>query len=134
MLKTKKGIRLLMPIISLAISVFFITGNRYTSADQKNSAKPSFEYQYPAFKFIKIVDDVYCAIGTESLPTWCNAVIIINDSDVVIIDTHVSRAAVRALLEELRTITKKPVRYVINTHYHFDHVFGNQAYPMPTPT
>jgi glyoxylase-like metal-dependent hydrolase (beta-lactamase superfamily II) len=87
------------------------------------------EYQRPAFEFTEVVDGVYHASGTENLPAWCNAAIIINESDVVIVDTHVSPAAATALLEELQEITQKPVRYVINTHFHFDHMFGNQIYP-----
>ena len=39
------------------------------------------------------------------------------------------RHQIEALLKELKTITPKPVRYVVNTHFHYDHVHGNQVYP-----
>ncbi len=106
-----------------------IAGCQSGPVPQESSSLPSLEYQRPAFEFTKVVDGVYQATGTESLPTWCNAAIIVNESEVVIVDTHLSPAAATALLEELREITQKPVRYVINTHFHFDHVFGNQVYP-----
>ncbi|MFC2077077.1 hypothetical protein ACFLT7_08345 [candidate division KSB1 bacterium] len=64
----------------------------------------NLDYQRPAFKFTELADDVYIAVPTETIPTWCNAAIIINDSDVIIVDTHLSPAAAQALLEELKSI------------------------------
>jgi cyclase len=99
------------------------------SVRQESSLLPSLEYQRPAFEFTEVVDGVYCASGTGNLPVWCNAIIIVNESDVIIVDSHVVPAAAVALLDELQEVTQKPVRYLINTHFHFDHVFGNQSYP-----
>ena len=82
----------------------------------------------PAFTFTKIAENVYFAVGTGALTVFCNAAIIINDNDVLLVDTHVSPDAAQALLTELKTVTNKPVRYVVNTHYHFDHSSGNQIY------
>lgn len=82
----------------------------------------------PAFRFEKIADNVYFAVGTGALTVFCNAAIIINENDVLIVDTHVSPEAAQALLTELKTLTNKPVRYVVNTHFHFDHSGGNQIY------
>jgi cyclase len=81
-----------------------------------------------AFTFSKIADNVYFAVGTGALTVFCNAAIIINENDVLIVDTHVSPDAAQALLTELKTLTDKPVRYVVNTHFHFDHAHGNQVY------
>ena len=129
MRKIKKNFSFLIPAIAFAVLMLFIPGCQSGSEHQETSLLPSLEYQRPAFEFTEVVDGVYCASGTGNLPAWCNAAIIINESDVVIVDTHVSPAAAAALLEELKEITQKPVRYVINTHFHFDHVFGNQIYP-----
>lgn len=82
----------------------------------------------PAFTFTKIADDVYFAVGTGALTVFCNAAIVINQNDVLVVDSHVSPEAAQALLDELKAITTKPVRYVVNTHYHFDHSSGNQIY------
>lgn len=82
----------------------------------------------PAFKFEKIAENVYFAVGTGALTVFSNAAIIINDTDVLIVDTHVSPDAAQALRTELKTLTNKPVRYVVNTHFHFDHSGGNQIY------
>lgn len=89
---------------------------------------PSPQRPAPAYTFTRIADGVYFAVGTGSLTVFCNAAIIINANDVLVVDTHVSPDAAQALLTELKAITTKPVKYVVNTHYHFDHSSGNQIY------
>lgn len=46
----------------------------------------------------------------------------------LLVDSHITPAAAWALLKELKKITEKPVRYVVNTHFHFDHAHGNQVF------
>jgi cyclase len=108
---------LLVPILTLATTA--------TGQEQP----PGSDYDGPAFRFEHVRGDVYVAIGTGSLVVMSNAGIVVNDEDVLLVDSHVSPAAAAALLDELRELTDKPVRYVVNTHYHFDHAHGNQVYP-----
>ena len=82
----------------------------------------------PAYEFRQITNDVYTAMETGAMNVGANTPIIITDDEVLIVDSHITPASARALLEELRQITDKPVRYVINTHYHFDHAHGNQVF------
>ena len=89
---------------------------------------PGTNYQAPAFTFNKIADGVYHAVGTGSLVVMSNAAIIEGDSDVLVVDSHVSPGGAWALREELKAITPKPIRWVVNSHYHFDHSHGNQIY------
>jgi glyoxylase-like metal-dependent hydrolase (beta-lactamase superfamily II) len=81
-----------------------------------------------AFRFNKVKEGIYQAIGTGVMAVVGNSAVIINDSDVVIVDDHVSPAAAWALVEEIKELTDKPVRYVINTHFHYDHAHGNQIF------
>src|SRR5262252_3029156 len=89
--------------------------------------------QYPvttgkAYKFEKIGDGVYYATATGSMVTGSNNVLVVGDRDVLVVDTGTSPAAARAFIEDAKLITTKPVRYVVNTHFHYDHTDGNQVY------
>ena len=75
-------------------------------------------------------DDVYAAIRSEPLGLAVNAnsLFIVNSDHVVVVDAQFTRAATQENIAALRRITTKPVRYVINTHWHDDHVAGDQVY------
>ncbi len=51
----------------------------------------------------------------------------------LVVDSQSSPAKVRALIAEIRKLTDKPVRYVVNTHWHSDHTQGNQVYREEFP-
>ena len=82
----------------------------------------------PSHRFEELADGVYFAIGTGSMIVMSNSLVIINDDHVMLVDTSVSPAAARGLVEGIKTLTDKPIRYVFNTHYHFDHAHGNQIF------
>src|SRR5918912_83986 len=87
------------------------------------------------FEMVKLAEGVYLARRTEpaGLTTNANSVFIINDSDVVVVDTTLTPGTAREELAALRKLTDKPVRYVVNTHWHDDHVMGNVAYREAFP-
>lgn len=93
------------------------------------STPPGAAHDGSAFVFDKIRDDVYLARGTGSLAVGCNTTVIVNEADVMLVDSHISPAAVWVLMDELQAITDKPIKYVVNTHFHFDHANGNQMLP-----
>jgi cyclase len=82
----------------------------------------------PAFDFQEVAPGVYCAIGNGSMNVGANVVAIVNDREVLLVDSATSPAAALRLKEELKRVTDRPVRYVVNTHFHFDHTFGNQVF------
>ena len=81
-----------------------------------------------AYKFEKIGEGVYYATATGSMVTGSNNVAIVGSRDVLVVDTGTTPAAARAFIEDLKLVTTKPVRYVVNTHFHYDHTDGNQVY------
>jgi cyclase len=117
--------------LALVIGALMLGATLYHSRDgaRAQSRTPAgTAHQGDAFRFNKIAEGVYHAVGTGALTVVGNGAVIVNDDDVMIVDDHVSPAAAWVLLEEVKRLTPKPVRYVINTHFHFDHAHGNQIF------
>jgi cyclase len=87
------------------------------------------------FEVQKLAEGVYAVIRKDlpGLMVDANNVFIINDEDVMVIDANGAPAITREVLAALRKLTDKPVKYVINTHYHDDHIRGNQVYREAFP-
>lgn len=83
----------------------------------------------PLFEIEKVADGVYCAQARPQAEVNCNASIFVNSSGVLVVDTHSKPSAAASLIAQIKKeITLKPVRYVVNSHFHWDHIQGNQAY------
>src|SRR5215510_3633307 len=114
---------------SKALIVALIVASALAGVAQVRSTKPAGVLQKSkAYRFNKIRDDVYHAVGTGALTVGANSSIIINDNDVTLVDSHISPAAAWVLLDELKAITTKPVRHVIITHFHYDQAHGTQIF------
>jgi cyclase len=81
------------------------------------------------FQIQKVSDNVYFAYAAPQAMVNCNAAIFVNATDLLIVDSHSKPSASAALLAQIRKeITTKPVRYLVNTHFHWDHTQGNHTY------
>jgi cyclase len=85
------------------------------------------------FELQPIADGVYAALAKPREPINCNAAVIVYDEGVLVVDTHSRPSSAQALIRQIRTVTDKPVRYAVNTHFHWDHAQGNRAYPVAFP-
>jgi cyclase len=85
------------------------------------------------FDIKPVAEGVYAAISKPAYKVNCNAVIIFLGDSVLVVDTHSKPSAARALIVQIKKLTDKPVRYVVNTHFHWDHYQGNEAYPSSWP-
>jgi cyclase len=93
---------------------------------------PSFAAE-DIFDIKPMGDGVYAAIAKPAYKVNCNAAIIVLGDSVLVVDTHSKPSAARALIEQIKKLTPKPVKYVVNTHFHWDHYQGNEAYPSSWP-
>ncbi len=81
------------------------------------------------FNIEKVVDGVYAALARPQVLTNCNAAIFVNSQDVLVVDAHSKPSAAAALIAQIKKeITAKPVRYLVNSHFHWDHTQGDAAY------
>jgi glyoxylase-like metal-dependent hydrolase (beta-lactamase superfamily II) len=121
-------------ILTLVIGVLFVAAlalqppSAGVVGAQSRPAPAGTAHTGNAFRFNQVKPGIYHAIGTGSLAVVGNSSVIVNDNDVIVVDDHVSPAAAWVLLEEIKTLTTKPVTAVINTHFHFDHAHGNQIF------
>ena len=81
-----------------------------------------------AFNFEKISDGVYYATANGTMITGSNDVVIVNDDEVMLVDAGVTPAVGRALVQDVKLLSDKPVRWVVNTHFHYDHTDGNSVF------
>jgi len=71
----------------------------------------------------------------EDLDYWTstNSVVVINDEDVVVFDSPTRAVTAKAVIAEIRKLTGKPVRVLVNSHWHQDHWSGNDEYVRAFP-
>lgn len=97
-------------------------------AQAKNAVLPAL------FDLQKVAPGVYAAIAKPIPLLNCNAAIFENEKDLLIVDSHARPSAVVSLIQQLkREVGPKPVRYIVNSHFHWDHSEGNAAYKQAFP-
>jgi cyclase len=83
---------------------------------------------------IQIADGIYQFMTMrDSYVRQLNSVVIVNENDVLVFDTNTRPSSARLILTEIRKMTDKPVRYVVNSHWHPDHWSGNEVYAKAFP-
>ncbi|MGC2529986.1 MAG: MBL fold metallo-hydrolase [Candidatus Acidiferrum sp.] len=105
-------------LLSLLFSIFV-----FAIHAQENSAADS-----SLFTLKPLGNNVYAAIDKPKSPAGSNAGFVIGDDGVAVIDTFEDAKAAEQLLAEIQKLTKLPVKFVVNTHYHLDHVTGNGVF------
>lgn len=88
----------------------------------------------PALRAVQVAERVWFAQGETALGSPANrnfisnAAFVVTDDGVVVIDALGSPALANELLAEIRRVTSQPVRHVVVTHYHADHIYGLQSF------
>lgn len=120
--RKKKGLK-----ISLSLTILINLIGIYSFA--QNRVPEYFEYE-----MLKITDSVY--VFTRPMPfrvVQGNVTVIINKRDVIVVDGGGSPDAAKIIIKKIKKITSNPVRYLIITHWHGDHAFGNQEFVKEYP-
>ena len=92
--------RLLMAMTCIALLITLAVAGAQSQRQPAGTA-----HNGNAFRFNKVADGVYHAVGTGALTVVGNSSVIVNDDDVIVVDDHVSPAAAWVLLDEIKSIT-----------------------------
>ena len=86
------------------------------------------------FDVEKVAPGVFFARARAQALVNANAAIFVNSSDVLVVDSHSKPSAAASLIAQIKKeVTPNPVRYVVNSHFHWDHTQGNHAYRASEP-
>ena len=81
-----------------------------------------------AHRFETVADGVFYATASGTMTVGSNSPVIVTGDEALVIDSEITPAAARALVADLKAVTSRPVRYVVDSHYHYDHAHGNQVF------
>lgn len=117
-----------IPVVAVLLLSLFSLGVQAGRQGSGSSRDNGTVITGKVYMFVKIADGIYYATSNGPMITGGNHPIFVGDHDVFLVDTGTTPAAARALLEDLKLITDKPVRWVVNTHFHYDHTDGNSIF------
>ena len=95
---------------------------------------PGMAQAAAAVKAVEVAENVWMVQGEAALGSSANrnfisnAGFVVTEEGVVVVDALGSPALANELIAEIRRITPQPIRYVVVTHFHADHIYGLQAF------
>ncbi len=105
--------RTIIPLVFLALSVSLVANEHVITTS--------------SHRLTEVANGVYLAQTTAPLFN-SNALVIVNEEDVVVVDSHLTPAKARDLVASIKSVTTKPITTLINSHFHWDHAHGNQVF------
>ena len=117
---------------SLVVALWFSAG---IALAQAHPLETSVERAQAMLIKEDLGDGVYVFRAPSDLDYWTatNSTVIVNDEDVTVFDSCTRAVTAQAVIAEIRKVTPKPVRVLINSHWHQDHWSGNDAYSKAFP-
>ena len=113
--------------LACAIAAATLFGAR-TDRIAASSATTQTAQSTTPFALKPLGHNVYAAIDDAKGDAGANAGFVIGDDGVAVIDTFEHPEAANQMLAEIRKLTQLPIKFVVNTHYHIDHVAGNSVF------
>ena len=105
--------RTIIPLVFLALSVSLVADEHVITTS--------------SHRLTEVANGVYLAQTTAPLFN-SNALVIVNEEDAVVVDSHLTPAKARDLVASIKSVTTKPITTLINSHFHWDHAHGNQVF------
>lgn len=89
-------------------------------------------FNSPYFQLEEVADGIYAALGRAGMGAWSNAGIVDLGEHTLVFDTFATPSAAASLREAAEQLTGRSADYVINSHHHSDHIWGNQVFEGAT--
>ena len=124
----KTRLRTVASILTLSLFPVLLFSVRATAQTGGSAKSSGTVITGKVYAFEKIADGVFYSTSSSLMATGGNHTIIVGDRDVFLVDAGATAAAGRALLDDMKLITDKPVRWVVNTHFHWDHTNANSIF------
>ncbi len=96
----------------------------------------SAQHDYTGFTITQPAKDIYTYVGPECTPSGLvtgNVTAIIGSDSVFIVDAGHFPSSARKMIAHLKSVTQKPVKHLLITHWHQDHVMGAIAFKKEWP-
>lgn len=122
----KSALKVLLPTLASTIAL----ASLISLGNAQNTPASDGVITTRSHVFTPVSDGIYHVTGTGAVNVMSHAMLIEGAHDLLVVDSHVSPNAGMALIDAIKNVSDKPVRYLINTHYHFDHAHGNQVFPQ----
>lgn len=123
----RKALSTIGAILFVAVAVQAANSNQPLSEASKPAQQATAQGAALPFTLHEVGPNVWAAIDIGG-HAGSNSGFVIGDDGVAVIDTFQHEEAAGTLLAEIRKKTSLPIKFVINTHYHLDHVAGNGVF------
>ncbi|WP_103670088.1 MBL fold metallo-hydrolase [Pseudanabaena sp. BC1403] len=143
-LKIKYLLAFLLAAIATVMSI--VIGHGWSPADAQN--QPQIQAQNPSaetsiktvslqnagLQLQELAQGIYALVASTDFPpaspavAICNGGIVIGSDGVLVIDPFQTPELAELMISTVKSLTDKPIKYVLNTHYHLDHTGGNSVF------
>ncbi|MFN3926924.1 MAG: MBL fold metallo-hydrolase [Pseudanabaenaceae cyanobacterium] len=122
----RKNFIALCGLVLVCLSVFLATGH------DPSLGQTIPQLQRAGVTLQEVAPKVYALIASTDFPARegaaiCNGGFIVGSEGVMVIDPFQTPELAEAVFAQVQAVTNQPIKYVLNTHYHFDHTGGNPA-------
>ncbi|MBZ5495823.1 MAG: MBL fold metallo-hydrolase [Acidobacteriia bacterium] len=118
-----------MPCLRNAVLSLLALALAGTAGSVQRPASPGTPAAAAQGELSRLADGVFAQVVSPDSDAVSNSGVVVLDSGVLVFDTHFTPEAGEALLEKIKAASPRPVRYLVNSHFHPDHTHGNQAFP-----
>ena len=147
-LKIKYLLALMLAAIATIVSIMLGSGWMPVESQNQPKTQPQIQAQtQPVETSVKttslqaaglqlqeVAQGIYALVASTDFPPLspavaiCNGGFVIGSEGVLVIDPFQTTELAELLISTVKSLTDKPIKYVLNTHYHFDHTGGNAAF------